>query len=168
LHHDFHDNLYLLLRGEKNIKIFSPAEAANMYTCGEVVRVHKNGRINYKGQLTHPDGSDEQSLIAIKAAADLEKASELLGLVDDDVDEEEGTTPYVCFHVFDTCIHYTYLYMYTYVYLNFLAERRMEQALEDLLDAEIAGNDDEDDDDDDDEDDDNNGMYTNVYLLVTI
>jgi hypothetical protein len=44
---------------------------------------------------------------------------------------------------------------------KYIAERRMEQALEDLLDAEIAGNEDEndEDDDDDDEDDDNNGIY---------
>jgi hypothetical protein len=40
-----------------------------------------------------------------------------------------------------------------------IAERRMEQALEALLDAEIAGNEDEEDDDEDDgDDDDNNGM----------
>jgi hypothetical protein len=113
LHHDFHDNLYLLLRGEKKIKIFSPAEAENMYTCGEIVRVHRNGRINYKGQLTHPDGSDEQSLIAIKAAADLEKASELLGLVDDDVDEEEGQESiYVC--LCNICV---FICIHNYVYI---------------------------------------------------
>lgn len=53
LHHDFHDNLYLLLRGEKKITLFSPDEAHNMYTVGEIVKIHPNGRINYKDQLTN-------------------------------------------------------------------------------------------------------------------
>lgn len=53
LHHDFHDNLYILLRGEKRITLFSPDEAKNMYTEGEIARIHPNGRINYKDQLTN-------------------------------------------------------------------------------------------------------------------
>lgn len=53
LHHDFHDNLYLLLRGEKQITLFSPKEAASMYTVGEIVKIHPNGRINYKDQTTN-------------------------------------------------------------------------------------------------------------------
>lgn len=53
LHHDFHDNLYILLRGEKQITLFSPEEAHNMYTEGEIVRIYPNGRINYKNQLTN-------------------------------------------------------------------------------------------------------------------
>lgn len=35
LHHDFHDNLYVLLRGEKRITLISPAEAHNLYTVGK-------------------------------------------------------------------------------------------------------------------------------------
>ena len=27
LHHDFHDNLYILLRGQKRFRLFSPADA---------------------------------------------------------------------------------------------------------------------------------------------
>lgn len=53
LHHDFHDNLYILLRGEKTITLFDPKEALNMYTEGEIVKVYPNGRINYKNQLTN-------------------------------------------------------------------------------------------------------------------
>jgi Cupin-like domain len=53
LHHDFHDNLYILLRGEKHITLFSPEEAHNMYTVGEIVKIHPNGRINYKNTLTN-------------------------------------------------------------------------------------------------------------------
>ena len=53
LHHDFHDNLYILLRGEKTVTLFDPKEALNMYTEGEIVKVYPNGRINYKNQLTN-------------------------------------------------------------------------------------------------------------------
>lgn len=66
LHHDHHDNLYVLLRGEKRFVLLSPAEAPNVYTVGDIVRVHPNGRINYTGQLTCADGSDP---LAIAAAA---------------------------------------------------------------------------------------------------
>ena len=62
LHHDFHDNLYILLRGEKRITLFSPDDAHNMYTVGEIEKVHPNGRINYKGQPTNAGKIDELAL----------------------------------------------------------------------------------------------------------
>lgn len=43
LHHDYHDNLYILLRGTKHFTLYSYAEVENMYTIGEVLRVHPNG-----------------------------------------------------------------------------------------------------------------------------
>lgn len=49
LHHDYHDNLYVLLRGRKRFRLHSPNDASKMYTVGEVAKVHQNGRINYKG-----------------------------------------------------------------------------------------------------------------------
>lgn len=45
LHHDFHDNLYLLLRGTKRFTIFSPNDAHRMYTNGTIATIHPNGRI---------------------------------------------------------------------------------------------------------------------------
>ena len=57
------------------------------------------------------DGSDEASLIALRASADLDIAADLLA----NAEEEDAE----------------------------LAEQRIEDALEALLDAEIAGNDDE-------------------------
>lgn len=57
------------------------------------------------------DGSDEASLIALRASADLDIAAGLLA----NAEEEDAE----------------------------LAEQRIEDALEALLDAEIAGNDDE-------------------------
>ena len=50
LHHDFHDNLYVLLRGTKHFRLFSPADAHRMYTHGRIRKVHPNGRINYVGE----------------------------------------------------------------------------------------------------------------------
>ena len=85
LHHDFHDNLYILLRGEKHVTLISPHEAAALYTHGDVARVHANGRINYVGQLTNADGSDASSLRALQASARLAAAAQVL-----DEDAEEG------------------------------------------------------------------------------
>lgn len=44
LHHDFHDNLYVLLAGSKRFRLFPVTQAAEMYTHGTVARVHDNGR----------------------------------------------------------------------------------------------------------------------------
>lgn len=44
LHHDFHDNLYVLLRGTKRFRLFPPAMAHRMYPHGTVDRIHPNGR----------------------------------------------------------------------------------------------------------------------------
>ena len=73
LHHDFHDNIYVLLRGTKRFRLFSPKDAYRMYTAGKIAKVHPNGRICYEGQLTNADGAD---LTAIEAMnADLAYAS---------------------------------------------------------------------------------------------
>ncbi|PRW60895.1 ion channel [Chlorella sorokiniana] len=82
LHTDFHDNLYVLLRGRKRFRLYPPQLAGKMYTMGKVERVHANGRIVFKGQgNVLPDGSDageakqylarheaEQELAAAEAA----------------------------------------------------------------------------------------------------
>jgi len=75
LHHDFHDNLYILIRGKKKFKLFSPADAAFMYTAGQISHVHENGRINYEGGETKPDGSSievERQLASAKARVEAE------------------------------------------------------------------------------------------------
>jgi hypothetical protein len=88
LHHDFHDNLYILLRGEKKFKLCSPNYAKSMYTVGEIVKIHSNGRINYKGQLTNADGCDAATYLAKEASLAVEKAATLLN---DNVDcNEDG------------------------------------------------------------------------------
>ncbi|KAJ3124593.1 DnaJ sub C member 7 [Nowakowskiella sp. JEL0407] len=47
LHHDFADNLYILLKGRKQFIIFSPIDAGKLYTEGKIAKVHANGLITY-------------------------------------------------------------------------------------------------------------------------
>jgi hypothetical protein len=71
LHHDYHDNLYVLLRGTKRFRLFSPAQAHRMRTSGALARVHPNGRVNYLGDPpTTPDGRTREDLAqgALRAA----------------------------------------------------------------------------------------------------
>lgn len=51
LHHDYHDNLYVLIKGKKRFKLYDPKHAENMYTVGKISEIHKNGRIVYEGQV---------------------------------------------------------------------------------------------------------------------
>lgn len=68
LHHDHHDNVYVLLRGQKRFVLFSPEHAHKMYTVGEIEKIHPNGRICYKGQVTRADGSHLNAEAALNAS----------------------------------------------------------------------------------------------------
>eukprot|EP00924_Labyrinthula_sp_SR-Ha-C_P014857 maker-scaffold_9-snap-gene-0.3-mRNA-1 protein AED:0.13 eAED:0.13 QI:0/0/0/0.5/1/1/2/0/413 len=59
LHHDFHDNIYLLIRGRKKFKIFPPSCFENMYLSKKVDKIFSNGLITYEGDELNPDGSDK-------------------------------------------------------------------------------------------------------------
>jgi hypothetical protein len=74
LHHDFHDNLYILLRGQKTLVLYPPSEYPNMYLVGKVSQLHPNGRFNYQGQPTRADGSSIGSEEALKASKLLDDA----------------------------------------------------------------------------------------------
>lgn len=50
LHHDFHDNLYVLLRGRKRFRLYPPSAAPSMYVRGKITRTYPNGRIVYEEQ----------------------------------------------------------------------------------------------------------------------
>lgn len=137
LHHDYHDNLYVLIRGRKKFHIFDPSQSSYMYTHGEIAHVHRNGRICYEGALTREDGVD----VAIAARYDAERRSEdatdalehaeeaLQSAIDANCDDEETLRT-----LRDDVER---------------AERDVEDALEQMLDC--AG--DEEDDFDDDGDD---------------
>ncbi|CAI5733873.1 unnamed protein product [Hyaloperonospora brassicae] len=58
LHHDYHDNLYVLMRGKKRFRLYSPADAEKMYVRGQMAHVHPNGLINYVERVTTPYGAD--------------------------------------------------------------------------------------------------------------
>ncbi|KAL8009444.1 putative JmjC domain-containing protein [Plasmopara halstedii] len=58
LHHDHHDNLYILMRGKKHFRMYSPSDAFKMYTQGQIANVHPNGLINYVGKETTHYGAD--------------------------------------------------------------------------------------------------------------
>ncbi|ETW52853.1 hypothetical protein PFUGPA_05161 [Plasmodium falciparum Palo Alto/Uganda] len=47
LHHDYHDNIYVLLKGKKTFRIYSPNFAYRLKTNGKIFKVHKNGLITY-------------------------------------------------------------------------------------------------------------------------
>ena len=114
LHHDYHDNLYLLLQGSKHFDLYPVEEIDNMYTYGEVLKVHVNGRVNYVGQPTNADGSDVQAIHALESSLALEKALNRLEANEDDEEAEEEV------------------------------ERALERALDAEMSGEVVGSDEED------------------------
>lgn len=104
LHHDFHDNLYIVLRGIKRIRIFSVDEISNLYTVGNVARVHTNGRVNYEGQLTNADGSDCNAVSAYELSINVEEAARKLALAEEtgEINDEEDELDRALERVLDT------------------------------------------------------------------
>ncbi|OQS06184.1 hypothetical protein THRCLA_01771 [Thraustotheca clavata] len=84
LHHDYHDNLYILLRGQKKFRLYSPSDVEAMYTRGQLLHVHANGRINYQGEETTAYGADLKSDQAAQAAKAQEAAERELELAERD------------------------------------------------------------------------------------
>ncbi|KAL0589365.1 hypothetical protein ABG067_002584 [Albugo candida] len=82
LHHDYHDNMYILLRGKKSFRLYSPADAERLYTRGKLAYVHHNGRINYEGEITTSYGADPSSEAASLAATEKEEAEQALILAE--------------------------------------------------------------------------------------
>jgi len=139
LHHDYHDNLYILLRGNKRIRLFPPHEIHNLYTYGVPEIIHSTGRVNYRGQLrTTADGASLYADTALQASLKLERAAAALHCDDNDGEDSED-------------------------------EDELDAAMEELLDAEMADEEDENNDEDEDEDDDDEGdldQYTLQDVLV--
>ncbi len=130
LHHDYHDNLYLVLRGKKRFRLFSPDDAEYMYCRGDLVKVHPNGRINYREEVTTAYGADLKSDAAAKAARAKDEAEQRLIQAEAAVKEgKEGAQEEL-----DE------------------AERAMEEAMDALIDAEMGESDGDDGEEDDDDD----------------
>ena len=67
LHHDFHDNLYILLNGKKRFTLVPPQFAKCLYTKGKVSKIHTNGLINYSGLSTRVDGAHPNEIAKFKS-----------------------------------------------------------------------------------------------------
>lgn len=57
LHHDFHDNLYILLKGRKRFVLYPPSAVHHLDTYGKPQKIHSNGLIVYK-----QPGEDEEDI----------------------------------------------------------------------------------------------------------
>ena len=54
LHHDFNDNLYVVVEGRKHFTLFPPEQAANLYVRGQLLGVEPNGIIRYASMAGMP------------------------------------------------------------------------------------------------------------------
>ncbi|KAL7546932.1 hypothetical protein ACHAWF_010267 [Thalassiosira exigua] len=124
LHHDYHDNLYVLLAGRKRFRLFGPRDAAKMYTRGKLLKVHPNGRINYEGEETTAYGADLRSDAAALASRRKDEAERRLEEAERALDDGEPGAK----EQFER------------------AEEELERAMDVILDAEMGGEDDDGDD----------------------
>lgn len=73
LHHDFHDNLYILLKGRKRFILYPPKAAAHLRPYGSVEKVYKNGLIVYTGEdeggVIRQDGLEELEALKYRVKA---------------------------------------------------------------------------------------------------
>lgn len=123
LHHDYHDNLYIVLKGRKRFRLYSPMDIDKMYMRGELLRVHPNGRINYKGEETTAYGADLLSDAAAKAARQRCEAERALEDAELALDEAKPGAQ----EQLDR------------------AEKQLDDALDAVLDAELCEEDDDND-----------------------
>lgn len=86
LHHDYHDNFYLLIRGRKKFRLYSPDCAPLMKTYGTIEKVFENGVISYHGHETRADGVPLADLERKDDNVDADSGDEK----ESDDDEEEG------------------------------------------------------------------------------
>ena len=81
-HHDFHDNFYMLLAGEKQFRIASPNFTAEKPTFGcrnnPQVLVHPNGLISYQGNAVREDGARRVDVLKWRVAKNPANVDELI------------------------------------------------------------------------------------------
>lgn len=97
-HHDFHDNFYLLISGEKQFRLSSPnfTEARPTFGCqrSKEVVVHKNGLISYAGSSVREDGAMVTDVLKWKISKNPDNLEELREeleerLLDEMIDQSE-------------------------------------------------------------------------------
>ena len=82
--------MYVLLRGKKRFRLFSPADASKLQTHGAIACVHSNGRICYENEMTHADGSTSEARQAMAASQEMDAAAVELELAEESVEQGEA------------------------------------------------------------------------------
>jgi hypothetical protein len=81
-HHDFHDNFYMLLAGEKQFRLASPNFTTENPTFGcrsnPQVLVHPNGLISYQGNALREDGARRVDVLKWRIAKNPTNVDELI------------------------------------------------------------------------------------------
>jgi len=96
LHVDHHDNFYLLIEGQKRVRLYSPDCATKMYTYGTIERVYFNGKISFVGNETRADGTAMSDEANSDEETDPEEEEIVLGKgfdYESDADQD-GNTPF--------------------------------------------------------------------------
>lgn len=75
LHHDFHDNLYILLQGHKRFVLFPPSAHEHLHIRGDLTHVHPNGLLVYDDAPIRADGLDELDAAHWRVVARSKRAS---------------------------------------------------------------------------------------------
>jgi len=75
LHHDFHDNLYVLLQGHKRFVLFPPSAHEHLHIRGNLTHVHPNGLLVYDDAPIRADGLDELDAAHWRVVARSKRAS---------------------------------------------------------------------------------------------
>lgn len=98
LHHDFHDNLYVLLSGIKRFCLFPPSDVYAMKPYGTVHTVHPNGLINYTSCITREDGVPVDLLdkhgkqTESKSVPSVEEVEEMIAKYESELEQLQSTT----------------------------------------------------------------------------
>ena len=95
LHHDFHDNLYVLLKGRKRFVLYPPSAVHHLDTYGKVKKIHTNGLIAYKqpGEDEEDDDEEENEADQIRADGLVERDAAALKVqaLEEKMDKFEAT-----------------------------------------------------------------------------
>eukprot|EP01138_Halocafeteria_seosinensis_P007990 gb/GECG01008163.1/.p1 GENE.gb/GECG01008163.1/~~gb/GECG01008163.1/.p1 ORF type:complete len:584 (+),score=73.48 gb/GECG01008163.1/:1-1752(+) len=100
LHHDFHDNLYVLLSGEKHFRLLSPSSAKKLDTSGPATCVLPNGVINHEFPTrldgAHPLSVAQQRVEELTKTMPREATSGATGLPDslDEIFQQAASSLY--------------------------------------------------------------------------
>ncbi len=93
-HHDYHDNFYFLISGEKQFRLASPLYASERPTHGckknNNVLVHPNGLISYVGDSVREDGARRVDVLKWRLRnAELDENSEMIEILKNELQEQK-------------------------------------------------------------------------------